>query len=82
MDTFAPYRTVWMGGFRKWPFMLTVGGSKKDQKCAVVIYGCTQGLIETLGLIVIFDENQVVSDLNKYELLYPAYVKIIKFLVI
>jgi len=59
-----------------------VGGSKKDQKCAVVIYGCTQGLIETLGLIVIFDENQVVSDLNQYELLYPAYVGIIKFLVI
>ena len=37
--------------------------------------GGTQGLIQTLGSMVIFDENQGVSDLSKY-------VKIIKFLVI
>ena len=30
----------------------------------------THGLNETQGSIVIFDENQVVSDLNEYELLY------------
>jgi hypothetical protein len=30
----------------------------------------TQGLIETLGSMVIFDENQAVSDINKYEFLY------------
>ena len=42
----------------------------------------TQGLIETLGLMVIFDENQGVSDLSKYEFLCPIYVKFIKFLVI
>ena len=29
----------------------------------------TQGLIETLGSMVIFDENQGVSDLSKYEFL-------------
>ena len=29
----------------------------------------TQGLIETLGSMVIFDENQAVSDINKYEFL-------------
>ena len=28
---------------------------------------CTQGLIETLGSMGIFDKNQVVSDLKKYE---------------
>ena len=43
---------------------------------------CTQGLIQTLGSMVIFDENQGVSDLSKYEFLCPIYVKIIKFLVI
>ena len=43
---------------------------------------CTQGLIETKGLMVIFDENQVISDLNKYEFLHPIYIKMIKFLVI
>ena len=43
---------------------------------------CTQGLIEILGFMVIFDENQGVSDLSKYEFLCPVYVKIIKFLVI
>ena len=42
----------------------------------------TQGLIQTLGSMVIFDENQDVSDLSKYEFLCPIYVKIIKFLVI
>jgi hypothetical protein len=31
----------------------------------------TQGLIEKLGSMVIFDENQVASDLNEYEFLYP-----------
>jgi hypothetical protein len=31
---------------------------------------------------VIFYENQTVSDINKYEFLYPIYVKIINFLVI
>ena len=46
------------------------------------IYSCTQGLTETLGSIVIFDENQVVSDMSKYEFLCPIYIKIIKFLVI
>ena len=29
----------------------------------------TQSLIETLGSMVIFDENQAVSDINKYEFL-------------
>ena len=29
----------------------------------------TQGLIETSGSMVIFDENQAVSDINKYEFL-------------
>ena len=43
---------------------------------------CTQGLIKTLGSMVIFDENQGVSDLSKYEFLCPIHVKIIKFLVI
>jgi hypothetical protein len=43
---------------------------------------CTQGLIETLGSMVIFDENQAVSDINKYEFVYPIYVKIINFLII
>ena len=48
-----------------------------------VFLGCaTQGLIKTLGSMVIFDENQGVSDLSKYEFLCPMYVKIIKFLVI
>ena len=42
----------------------------------------TQGLIKTLGSMVIFDENQGVSDLSKYEFLCPIHVKIIKFLVI
>ena len=42
----------------------------------------TQSLIEILGFMVIFDENQGVSDLSKYEFLCPIYVKIIKFLVI
>ena len=42
----------------------------------------TQGLIEILGFMVIFDENQGLSDLSKYEFLCPIYVKIIKFLVI
>jgi hypothetical protein len=32
--------------------------------------------------MVIFDENQDVSDINKYEFLYPIYAKIINFLVI
>ena len=30
-------------------------------------YRGTQGLIETLGSMVIFDENQAISDINKYE---------------
>ena len=42
----------------------------------------TQGLIETSGSMVIFDENQAVSDISKYEFLYPTYAKIINFLVI
>ena len=42
----------------------------------------TQGLIETLGSMVIFDENQAVSDINKYEFLNTMYVKIVNFLVI
>ena len=44
--------------------------------------GSTQGLIEILGSMVIFDENQAVSDISKYEFLYPTYAKIINFLVI
>ena len=43
---------------------------------------CTQGLIEILGFMVIFDENQGVSDLSKYDFLSPIYVKFFKFLVI
>ena len=35
-----------------------------------------------LMLMLIFDENQVVSDLNKCEFMYPMDVKIIKFLII
>jgi hypothetical protein len=46
------------------------------------IPSCTQGLIEILGSMVIFDENQAVSDINKYEFLCPIYAKIINFLVI
>ena len=42
----------------------------------------TQGLIETLGSMVIFDENQAVSDINKYEFLNTIYVQIVNFLVI
>ena len=42
----------------------------------------TQGLIETSGSMVIFDENQAVSDINKYKFLYPIYAIIINFLVI
>ena len=45
-------------------------------------YGYTQGLIETLGSMVIFDENQAVSEINKYKFLYPIYVKIVNFLVV
>ena len=45
-------------------------------------YQSTQSLIETLGSMVIFDENQAVSDISKYEFLYPTYAKIINFLVI
>ena len=47
-----------------------------------LVVKCTQGLIETFGSMVIFDENQGVTDLSKYEFHYPIYVKIIKFLVI
>ena len=43
---------------------------------------CTQSLIETLGSMVVFDENQAVSDINKYEFLYLIYAKIVNFLVI
>ena len=42
----------------------------------------TQGLIETLGSMVIFDENQAVSDINKYEFFNTIYAKIVNFLVI
>ena len=42
----------------------------------------TQGLIKTLGSMVIFDENKGVSDFSKYEFFCPIYIKIIKFLVI
>ena len=42
----------------------------------------TQGLIETLGSMVIFDGNQAVSDINKYEFLNTIYVQIVNFLVI
>ena len=42
----------------------------------------TQGLIQTLGSMVIFDENQAVSESNKYEFLNTIYVKIVNFLVI
>ena len=58
--------------------------SLKNLALALVSQGLlpTQGLIKTLGSMVIFDENQGVSDLSKYEFLCPIYVKIIKFLVI
>ena len=46
------------------------------------IQQCTQGLIKTLGSMVIFDENKGVSDLSKYEFLCQICVKLIKFLVI
>ena len=48
----------------------------------LITFQCTQGLIETLGSMVIFDENQGVSDLSKYDFLYLIYVKFIKFVVI
>ena len=32
--------------------------------------------------MVIFDENEAVFDINKYEFLYPIYAKVINFLVI
>ena len=32
--------------------------------------------------MVIFDENEAVFDINKYEFLYPIYVKIMKFIII
>ena len=51
-------------------------------KTRVTWNSCTQGLIKTLWSMVIFDEKQAVSDINKYELLYPIYAKIINFLVI
>ena len=44
-------------------FLILVNMSSIDQYMSV----CTQGLIETLGSMVIFDENQGVSDLSKYE---------------
>ena len=47
-----------------------------------LVENCTQGLIQTQGSMVIFDENQGVSDLSKYEFHCPIYVKIIKFVVI
>ena len=56
--------------------------------CALFFHGperawqCTQGLIETLGSMVIFDENQAVSDINKYEFLNTIYVQMVNFLVI
>ena len=37
----------------------------------VDILHSTQGLIETLGSMVIFDENRAVSYINKYKFLYP-----------
>ena len=55
-------------------------GSKNEKICTGG--HCTQGLIEILGSMVIFDEDKVVSHFNKYEFLYPTHVKIIKFLVI
>ena len=69
----------------------------KNHMCVFVLYpyvwyscGCigfqgrhgTQGLIETLGSMAIFDENQGISDLSKNEFHCPIYVKIIKFLAI
>ena len=42
----------------------------------------TQGLIQTLGSMVIFDENQAVFESNKYEFLNTIYVKTVNFLVI
>ena len=44
--------------------------------------GRAQGLIETLESMVIFDENQAVSNINKYEFLNTIYVQIVNFLVI
>ena len=42
----------------------------------------TQGLIETLGSMVFFDENQAVSDIKKYEFISTIYVQIVNFLVV
>ena len=36
---------------------------------------CTHGLIETLGSLVIFDENQTVSDIYKIFKILPKMVK-------
>ena len=46
------------------------------------LHHTAQGLIETLASMVIFDENQAVSDINKYEFLNTIYVQIVNFLVI
>ena len=40
------------------------------------------GIIWDIGFQVIFDLNQVVSDLSKNKFLYPIYIEINKFLVI
>ena len=57
-------------------------GLAAKSSIATFDYHVTQSLIETLGSMVIFDENQAVSDTNNYEFLYPIYAKVINFLVI
>jgi hypothetical protein len=56
----------------------------KKQNVAFRNTPCQQKVVnpKTLGSMVIFDENQAVSGINKYEFVYPRYVKIINFLVI
>jgi hypothetical protein len=56
-----------VGGVRKWQFLLIYSSIYAD-------VGGTQGFIEILGFMVIFDENQGVSDLSKYEFLCPIYM--------
>ena len=64
------------------PKAMQVGIKSQKRIRNGILLHSTQGLIEILGSMVIFDENQGVSDLSKYEFLCPIYVKIIKFLVI
>ena len=72
-------KVVWIWSLHlQWKFKLWAGKFPWGVKAK----HCTQGLIEILGFMVIFDENQGVSHLSKCEFHWTIYAKIIKFLVI